>query len=304
MEEGSTATAFLSAPGECPLDAHSIRSFALFEEEAPPAAASSRHTSWLPLASCRANPAVDTNALLEGEGTVPMRKPRFLSGRTCCLFVLLPALVLLCLTVPLAARLSSGSDSNLLLEGNVSIDVDQLNGDVEHLEGVLSSDAENFGQHLGSFCFGRALDGSRQSVGSVKVTLFKHDRVTPWFHKGLLWFLFFDDENKHWGKALHSWNSSSITERVRTANRAIPIHLNYFPPTVQFLTAHIGITEHFVRHWHAVLAGKAFQAGLPIQYRLEGVGALTSAGPGDLQPKKCPSQPWVGVQNFLTKHLT
>jgi len=299
MEEGSTATAFLSA--ECPLDARSIRSFALFEEEAP-AVAPARASSWLQRC-CRENPAVDTNALLEGEGTVTMRKPRCLSFRTCCLFVLLPVLALICLAVPLAAHLRSAS-RNFRLEGTVSIDVDQLDGNVEHVEGMLSSDSENFGQHLGSFCFGKELDGSRQEVGGIKITLFKHDRVTPWFHEGLLWFLFFDDENAHWGKAIHNWNSSSITDRVRAANRAIPIHLNMFPPAVQFLTAHIGITEQFVRHWHAVLAGKAFHAGLPIQYRIEATGALTSAGPGDWQPDECPTQPWVGVQNFLAKHLT
>lgn len=301
MEEGSTATAFLSAAGGCPLDARSIRTFARFEEE-PLAGAPARASSWLQL-GCRENPAVDTNALLEGDGTVTMRKPRCVSFRTCFLFVLLPVLALICLAVPLAAHLRSASET-LRLEGAVSIDVDQLNGNVEHLEGMMSSDADNFGQHLGSFCFGRGLDGSKQEVGGIKITLFKHDRVTPWFHEGLLWFLFFDDESKHWGKALQSWNSSSIEDRVHAANRAIPIHLNMFPPAVQYLTAHIGITEHFVRHWHAVLAGRAFHAGLPIQYRIEGIGALTSAGPGDLQPGTCPSQPLVGVQNFLAKHLS
>merc|ERR1740121_767323 len=201
-------------------------------------------------------------------------------------------------------HLRSQPGAALVLEGRLSNDADQLNFERPPPQGLLSVDSENFGQHLGSFCFGRALEGTRQEVGGIKLTLFKNDRVTPWVHEGALWFLFYDDETKHWGKALQQWNTSSMQDRLRWANRAVQIDLKRFPPTVQYLTARIGITEHYVRHWHAVLAGKSFHTGLSIEYRVEASRALSSTGPDQTRPGRCPRDPLVGVQNFLAKLMS
>lgn len=106
------------------------------------------------------------------------------------------------------------------------------------------------------------------------------------FHGSLTWMLF-DDQEIHWGALQERFNESTFDEKARASSAifslpAPPWNVNMFQfsPTMK---------EKFVRHWHIVLSGAKLRQDQPrSRYRVSARKHLSSFGPNNLHPERCP----------------
>jgi hypothetical protein len=105
-------------------------------------------------------------------------------------------------------------------------------------------------------------------------------------HGSLSWMLF-DDQPKHWGALQDRFNESTFDEKARKSNTIFSFPA---PPwNVKMYRHNPTVRENFVRHWHIVLAGaKLRQNHTRSRYRVFARKHLSSFGPNNIRPEKCP----------------
>lgn len=91
------------------------------------------------------------------------------------------------------------------------------------LEGELPM-KQNFAEYVGKFCFGYQTNDTDGSVGVVRISMTSHVvPKKPLTQKGMLYFLLFDDEKKHWKEARKHWDTSTCLEKKASASLATEI---------------------------------------------------------------------------------
>lgn len=127
---------------------------------------------------------------------------------------------------------------------------------------------------------------------------------SPSVHGGLLTWMLLDDQDKHWGAVGDRFNKSTYGEikRASTSVHHIPA-----PPWSFSTDRHtIGINEKFTRHWHIVLSGGSLLQGGPRpRYRVSVKTHLSSSGPSNFSPEKCPGpSPLAWLQRMARQGYT
>lgn len=128
---------------------------------------------------------------------------------------------------------------------------------------------------------------------------------SPSFHNGILTWMLFDDQERHWGAVRDRLDNSTNLEITHASST-----LYRFPaPPWFFSKAYLHTTavkEKFARHWHIVLSGaNVLQDGPRSRYRVFVKSHLRSFGPSNLSPEKCPgTSPLVWLQRAAQQGYT
>jgi len=122
-------------------------------------------------------------------------------------------------------------------------------------EGHLPSDSY-FAAYVGKFCFDYSLD-NETTVGHLEITM---DSPKDW--SGDLYFMIFDDENRHWKKARKTWLSTSCELKKNQSSFAQSMSNMQFPYTIT-------ISEHIVpRFWYFTFVACGIPPGLGMKYKI------------------------------------
>jgi len=122
---------------------------------------------------------------------------------------------------------------------------------------------------------------------------------------GMLTWMLFDDQERHWGAVRDRFNTSTFGEMRRASS------LVSYLPAPPFFTGQMyphltGITEKFARQWHIVLCGASLlQSGPRSRYRVSLKKHLSAFGPSSFSPEKCPGMsPLVWLQRTAQQGST
>lgn len=157
--------------------------------------------------------------------------------------------------------------------------------------------------HLGGFCFGSQRRGKIRPVGSVVITL-SSAQLGPWWSKGSLYLLSFDDQTPHWGTAWPHWNSSAWAEKLLHANTCSEVLANASLSnwSSSKLGKTVNILERYGRHWNFALLGLGLEANSmqTVRYHFLPNGARSSWGPGPSPiSRSCPPEPLEFIRTAL-----